>query len=110
MRLLLTRLGHEVQVAHTGREGIEAARRFDPQVVLCDIGLPDLDGFAVASALRQESVTGGAYLIALSGYGQAEYQRKALEAGFNIHLTKPIHIDDLTQLLKRAEIREAAKA
>jgi two-component system CheB/CheR fusion protein len=106
MRLLLTRLGHEVEVAHTGREGIQAARRFDPQVVLCDIGLPDLDGFAVARSLREESVTAGAYLIALSGYGQAEYQRKALEAGFNLHLTKPVHIDHLTELLKCAEIRQ----
>jgi CheY-like chemotaxis protein len=106
MRLLLTRLGHEVEVAHTGREGIQAARGFDPQVVLCDIGLPDLDGFAVARSLREESVTAGAYLIALSGYGQAEYQRKALEAGFNLHLTKPVHIDHLTELLKCAEIRQ----
>jgi signal transduction histidine kinase/ActR/RegA family two-component response regulator len=108
MRLLLTRLGHEVQVAHTGREGIEAARQFDPEVVLCDIGLPDVDGFAVARALRREPITVDAYLIALSGYGQTEYQRKALEAGFNTHLTKPVHIDDLSELLNRAPIRKDA--
>ena len=110
MHLLLTRLGHQVHITHTGRDGIEAARRFDPQVVLCDIGLPDLDGFAVARALRRQPETTNVYLIALSGYGQAEYRDKALEAGFDVHLTKPVHINDLSKLLDRAAIPDAVTA
>jgi two-component system CheB/CheR fusion protein len=101
MRMLLTQIGHQCQVAHTGQEGIEAARRFQPQVVLCDIGLPDISGFAVARALRQDPATAKACLIALSGYGEAEYQRQASRAGFNMYLIKPVDIDDLSKLLDR---------
>lgn len=104
MRMLLTRMGHEVEVAHCGKEGIEAARRFRPEIVLCDIGLPDMDGFAVARALRRESITAEAYLIALSGYCQAEYRRQALEAGFNAHVTKPVELNHLSATLSRAKI------
>jgi PAS domain S-box-containing protein len=102
MCMLLTRFGHDVEVAYCGKEGIELARRFRPEIVLCDIGLPDIDGFAVARALRHESVTADACLIALSGYGQTEYQKEALEAGFDQHLTKPVDINDLRALLGRA--------
>ncbi|MGE5817026.1 MAG: PAS domain-containing protein [Deltaproteobacteria bacterium] len=102
MRMVLTRMGHEVEVAHSGKEGIEAARQFGPEVVLCDIGLPDMDGFAVARTLRRETTTAEAYLIALSGYGQTEYQTQALEAGFKTYLTKPLDLNDLRGILVRA--------
>jgi two-component system CheB/CheR fusion protein len=102
MSLLLTRSGNDVRVARTGAEGISTARQFAPEVVLCDIGLPDMDGFAVARALRRELATAKAYLIALSGYGQPEYQRQALEAGFNIHVTKPVKMSVLSELFDRA--------
>jgi CheY-like chemotaxis protein len=110
MRLLLTRMGHEVEVAHCGKEGIETARRFRPEVVLCDIGLPDIDGFAVARALRRESITDEAYLIALSGYCQAEDRRQALEAGFNVHVTKPVDLNHLRATLSRATISSNRRA
>jgi CheY-like chemotaxis protein len=84
-------MGHEVRVARTGTGGADSVRAFRPHLVLCDIGLPGgMDGFAVARALRADPATAGAYLVALTGYGQPEDRVKALEAGFDVHLTKPV--------------------
>ncbi|HEU4343921.1 MAG TPA: ATP-binding protein [Candidatus Binatia bacterium] len=99
LRMFLTEIGHTVEVAYAGPEGIEAARRSLPEVVLCDIGLPGLDGYEVARALRREPRLHGACLIAVTGYGQDEDQRRALEAGFDIHMTKPVNLDDLERIL-----------
>jgi two-component system, sensor histidine kinase len=100
MGLLLELYGHEVRIARDGREGLEAARRFLPEVVLCDIGLPDgMDGYEVARRMRQDPALGGASLVALTGYGQEEDQRRAREAGFDVHLTKPADPERLERLL-----------
>ncbi len=99
LRVLLELAGHQVEVAFEGAEGIETARRFLPEVVLCDIGLPGMDGYAVARALRADPDLGSVRLIALTGYGQAEDQRRAQEAGFDTHLTKPADPDTLRRLL-----------
>jgi CheY-like chemotaxis protein/nitrogen-specific signal transduction histidine kinase len=90
LRLLLEMSGHEVNVAHTGPEGVKIASQFEPQVVLCDLGLPGMDGFTVASQLRNQSATRAARLIAVTGYGRDEDRRRAKEAGFDEHLTKPV--------------------
>jgi signal transduction histidine kinase len=90
LRILLELGGHEVRVAHSGPAGVGTAKEVRPQVVLCDIGLPGMDGYAVAAALRQDPATAGARLIAVTGYGQAEDVRRALEAGFHGHLVKPV--------------------
>jgi PAS domain S-box-containing protein len=90
LRVLLEMFGYQVTVAYTGKAGVEAAREGHPDVVLCDIGLPEMDGFAVANALRKNPETAGARLIAVTGYGQEADRRRALEAGFNEHLTKPV--------------------
>jgi two-component system CheB/CheR fusion protein len=100
MGLLLELSGHKVELAHDGRQGLEAARRFRPEVVLCDIGLPGgMDGYEVARQMRQDPALSGARLIALTGYGQEEDQRRALEAGFDVHLTKPADPVTLERLL-----------
>jgi signal transduction histidine kinase/ActR/RegA family two-component response regulator len=100
MQMLLALQGHEVEVAASGPAGLEAARRFHPEVVFCDIGLPGgMDGYAVARTLRGEPAGGSAYLIALTGYGQEEDQRKSQAAGFDLHLTKPVDPDALGQIL-----------
>ncbi|HEX6864370.1 MAG TPA: PAS domain S-box protein, partial [Thermoanaerobaculia bacterium] len=100
MGLLLELYGHEVRIAHDGREGLEMARDFLPEVVLCDIGLPyGLDGYEVARRMRQDPVLRGMSLVALTGYGQEEDQRLAREAGFNVHLTKPADPEKLERLL-----------
>ncbi|MDI1480237.1 ATP-binding protein [Polyangium sp. y55x31] len=106
LRNLLVLLGYRAEVAYTGPAGIEAAKRLRPDVVLCDLGLPDMDGFAVARALRAMAVTAGSYLIAQTGYGGAEDRRRALAAGFDAHMTKPIDPAELERVLSSvAEMR-----
>jgi PAS domain S-box-containing protein len=101
LRMLLELSGHEVAVAHTGQAGLQSARSFGPDVVLCDIGLAGgMDGYAVARALRADPELFGVVLIALSGYGQEDDQRKARQAGFDRHFTKPVDPAVLGQLLE----------
>lgn len=99
MARLLRHLGYEVDLAFTGPEGVETARRTSPDVVICDIGLPGLDGFSVARLLRSDPITCDVYLIAQSGYGQSDDIRKALDAGFDLHLIKPVDFSRLEQAL-----------
>jgi two-component system, sensor histidine kinase len=103
LALLLRLIGHEVEVAFDATQGLETARGFRPEVILCDIGLPGaLDGYAAARVLRADPELRSAYLIALTGYGLEEDRRKALEAGFDTHLTKPADLDALRRLLAAA--------
>jgi PAS domain S-box-containing protein len=97
LRLLLELWGHEVRVALTGPDGVEEARRFRPDVVLCDIGLPGLDGYGVARELRRHPETARVRLVAVSGYGQDEDRRRSHAAGFDQHLVKPAGADELRQ-------------
>jgi PAS domain S-box-containing protein len=95
MRRLLHLYGYDVAVAHTGLEGVDEARRSRPPLIVCDIGLPGMDGFAVASALRADPATAGARLIALTGYGRDEDIRRARAAGFDDYVIKPADPDEL---------------
>ena len=100
LQMMLQLSGHEVMVAHTGVDGLQVAQQLRPDVILCDIGLPGgMDGYAVARSLRETAEPSAATLIALSGYGQEEDQRRAKEAGFDRHLTKPVDPVVLTQLV-----------
>jgi PAS domain S-box-containing protein len=90
---------HVVDVAYTGREGIEKARAFHPDVVLCDIGLPEMDGYEVARAMRADPELGRVALVAVSGYAQPEDVATAREAGFDAHLAKPPSIETLERAL-----------
>lgn len=101
MQMLLEMAGHCTEIAADGLAGVEAALRFRPQVVLCDIGLPKIDGYEVARRLRRSDECRAAYLVALSGYGQAEDRRLALEAGFDIHEIKPMPPGRLDEILDR---------
>jgi len=97
---LLTRLGHNVQLAADGEIGIAAAEQFRPHLVLCDIGLPGtIDGYAVAQALRDGMPTRDAYLVAVTGYSREEDRCRAIEAGFDRHMTKPIGVVELESIL-----------
>ncbi len=100
MRDFLVLSGHEVALAYSGPQGVEAARRFHPEVVLCDLGLPEMDGFQVASTLRRDPATRGVRLIAVTGYGRDEDRRRSKEAGFDLHLTKPVDPGQLARLLQ----------
>ena len=90
LRSLLSICGYQVVLAHTSQQGIEAARKLEPHIVLCDIGLPDAEGYVVGSVLRQDSATGAARLIAVTGHGEPRDRLRALAAGFGEHLVKPV--------------------
>lgn len=94
--------GHEVRTAHDGPAAIDAAKDYDPQLVLIDIGLPGMDGYEVARKLRGELGLNGAVLAALTGYGQEEDRRRSEEAGFDRHIVKPIRTETLLSLLASA--------
>ena len=99
LRLLLELSGHEAAVAYSGHDGVQAAERYQPDVVLCDIGLPGLDGYEVARQLRDNPVTANARLIAVTAYGRDEDRRRSHEAGFEQHLVKPVDPDALQRVL-----------
>jgi signal transduction histidine kinase len=100
MRMLLEASGHKVAVAYDGLSGVAEARRFRPQAVLCDIGLPELDGYGVAKALRNDPNLSRVRLIAVSGYGRDEDRRRASQAGFDRHFTKPIEYEEICKALE----------
>jgi signal transduction histidine kinase len=99
LRDILELLGHEVALAYTGPQGLQAARKFRPEVILCDIGLPGMDGYQVASEFRQDPDTASARLIAITGYGGAEDRRRSREVGYHHHLVKPVDPEELGRLL-----------
>ncbi|HEU5310107.1 MAG TPA: ATP-binding protein, partial [Candidatus Eisenbacteria bacterium] len=105
LRAMLELDGHEVHAAGNGKEGIDAALRVRPEVVLIDVGLPELDGYEVARALRANPDAQGLYLVALTGYGQPEDRERAKEAGFDEHVVKPIDPDRLSAILTVATTR-----
>jgi signal transduction histidine kinase len=98
MATMLGSYGYPVLQARDGLEGVKLASTELPNVALVDIGLPGIDGYEVARRLRKEACTSGIRLIALTGYGLAEDQRRVLEAGFDLHMVKPV---DLGTLLAR---------
>jgi DNA-binding response OmpR family regulator len=95
LKTLLEYHGYRVSVAYSGPAGVSAAKSGRPDVVLCDIGLPGMDGYAVADALRQSPETETARLIAVTGYGRDADKRRALESGFDLHLVKPVNAQQL---------------
>jgi two-component system CheB/CheR fusion protein len=109
---LLRTTGHQVEVAYDGPSALESVRAHPPEVVLLDIGLPGMDGYEVARRIRQLDGLDQPLLVALTGYGQAEDRRRALEVGFDDHLIKPVSPDDLAPLfgLGRAAPRQRSAA
>jgi CheY-like chemotaxis protein len=104
LAMLLAMAGHEVRVAHHGRDALAVAQVFRPDTALLDIGMPEMNGYEVAQALRSEPWAGGIRLIALTGWGQESDRRRALEAGFDHHLIKPVDPDQLTGLIVRQSL------
>ncbi len=96
---MLELTGNEVRTAHDGLQAVEAARTFQPEVVLLDIGLPKLNGYDAARRIRALPGGQSMFLIALTGWGQDEDKRRSAEAGFNLHLVKPMDPAALENLL-----------
>jgi two-component system CheB/CheR fusion protein len=103
LKEILEIMGHEVRVAYDGLGGIAAARAFHPEMVLCDIGLPGIDGYEVARVLRADESLRGTTLVAVSGYALPADKQRAVEAGFSFHLTKPSSMESLERVLEAAD-------
>jgi PAS domain S-box-containing protein len=97
--LLLELAGHEVEACEDGPSGLARLRAFRPDVALIDLGLPGMDGYAVAREARGRPETRAIRLVAVTGYGQAEDRRRALAAGFDLHVTKPVEASMLDEVL-----------
>jgi CheY-like chemotaxis protein len=98
---LLRLSGHEVRVAPDGASALRAAQAEPPDVVLLDLGLPGLDGYEVASRLRQRQTAPRPLLIAVTGHGRKAECVRSYEAGIDLHLTKPVSVDELEHFLGR---------
>jgi CheY-like chemotaxis protein len=101
LKLLLEHAGHVVETAEDGPTGLAKLRAFRPEVALIDIGLPGLDGYALAREARERPETAAVRLVAVTGYGQADDRQRALAAGFDLHVTKPVDPAALRDLLAR---------
>jgi PAS domain S-box-containing protein len=99
LRLLLELAGHEVEACADGLTGLARLSTFRPDVALIDLGLPGMDGYAVAREARERPETHAIRLVAVTGYGQAEDRRRALAAGFDLHVTKPVDASMLDEML-----------
>ncbi|HET6264696.1 MAG TPA: response regulator [Usitatibacter sp.] len=103
---LLGVMGYSVRTAYDGPEGIEAADEFLPAVALLDIGLPRLSGYDIARHMREHR-GGDVLLVAITGWGQEDDRRRAREAGFDHHFTKPADFGELLELIDR-ELKDRA--
>jgi two-component system, sensor histidine kinase len=101
MKILLEKHGCRVEVAHDGAEGVELALRAQPEIAFIDIGLPILNGYEVARRIR--STLKETRLIAVTGYGQLEDKRRAMDAGFDEHLVKPVELEQIEKILLRLD-------
>jgi two-component system CheB/CheR fusion protein len=101
LAMLLELGGDEVEIAHDGLEAVEVAERFRPDIALLDLGLPKLSGYDAARRIREQPWGKTMMLVAMTGWGQPEARRKSAEAGFNLHLVKPVGQDALMKLLER---------
>lgn len=106
LREALTMLGHEVHVAGDGPEAVERALALRPDVALVDVGLPALDGYAVARAIRASPDGSGIRLVAVTGYGRAEDRSAAEAAGFDAHLVKPVAPETLADVIAGAPVAQ----
>jgi CheY-like chemotaxis protein len=102
MARLLNLLGHEVQVARDGPQAIASALDWRPAIILLDLGLPTMDGYEVATRLRQEASCRETVIIAVTGYGQPEDRQRCYATGIDHHLLKPVAPEVLLPLLSRS--------
>jgi CheY-like chemotaxis protein len=102
--VVLRNEGHEVRVAHDGKAALQLARETMPEVGLFDIGMPGLDGYQLAAALRREPEGASCLLVAITGWGQEGDRERARQAGFDEHLVKPVDMAQLSAVLARCVV------
>jgi two-component system CheB/CheR fusion protein len=110
LSMLLSMRGHRVRLACDGASALRAVNEHAPEIILMDIGLPDMDGRELARRFRNHAQTRDAVMIATSGYGEQSDVRKSLDAGFDHHLTKPIDYEALERLLQSPRRRSPLRA
>jgi CheY-like chemotaxis protein len=98
---MLRQIGHDADVACSGPEGLQKAKAVRPDIIFCDIGLPDMNGYEVAELIRSDDSIKGAYLIALSGYAAQQDIEYAAKSGFDRHIAKPVSIESLQKVLNQ---------
>jgi CheY-like chemotaxis protein len=101
LAMVLRLEGHKATVAYSAQAAIEAVRSSEPEFILLDIGLPNMDGYEVAQRIRASGAP--AHIIALTGYGQVEDRQRSMDAGFAAHLVKPVDIAELRSMLSNAD-------
>jgi PAS domain S-box-containing protein len=99
LAMVLEADGYDVRVAHEGKQALEVAAQFEPEIVLLDLGLPGMDGFQLAREMRKLVHTANALLVAVTGYGQAADRLRSQEAGFDHHLVKPVSADEIQRVI-----------
>jgi DNA-binding response OmpR family regulator len=104
LAMLLSAHGDEVRTAYDGEEAVEADARFQPGIVLLDIGLPKMSGYDVARHIRSRRGA-GVLIVAITGWGQDEDRQRSRDAGFDHHFTKPVDIESLLETLERERPR-----
>lgn len=100
MGRLMQQLGQDVRLARTAFAGLELVTKFAPELIISDVGMPGMSGYEFARALRSRDLPWRPYLVAITGYGQESDRQEALAAGFDRHLTKPVGVDTLEELLR----------
>jgi CheY-like chemotaxis protein/anti-sigma regulatory factor (Ser/Thr protein kinase) len=101
---MLEEIGHQYCLVHDGRKALEAAKKYRPDAILLDIGLPGMDGYAVCQELRADAQFKKTPIIAQTGWGQERDKARASEAGFDEHLVKPVALKDLERILARVPV------
>jgi CheY-like chemotaxis protein len=99
MALLLSTMGHEAKAAHEGKTGLKLAEEYRPEIILLDIGLPGLNGYEVVQKIKSTEWGKRIKVVAVTGWGQEEDKRRAAEAGFDLHLTKPVNPAEIEKIL-----------
>jgi CheY-like chemotaxis protein len=105
---LLEKLGHQVRTVHDAASALDYARVARPDVIISDIGMPNIDGYEFARRIRQEPGLEQVMLVALTGYGQRDHREQAIESGFDFHLVKPVSLEALQETLARFSFRPFA--
>jgi len=105
LSMVVEAAGHHVRKAFDGRSGISAALEYQPDLILLDVGMPDMHGTEVAKELRRHREVAGARIVALTGWGQAEDRQRTADAGFDDHLTKPADPGQIQRILEEVAVR-----
>ena len=101
MATLIRLSGHEIEMAHDGETALKKAKSFKPEIILLDVGLPDMHGYEVAERLRAIPENKSLVIVALTGYGNEEDRRRARDAGFDYHFVKPVDFTALESLINK---------